>query len=141
MAPWEELFIACDLIKNTPEHVIDILTYLISSNLDDAPDSLELPPLPDHYFFHNTDYHWQDLLGDATTYFHGEPFVRFTRHGPLSNIHLTMRTMIRGGDNLVKGFLDWLAPYSRTQGVVGFTRCDESRDYIYLIRFEERIVY
>lgn len=49
--------------------------------------------------------------------------------------------MVRLGEDLIKAFLDWLAPYSKTQGFVGYTRCDETPDSINLIHFEGEFVY
>jgi len=137
MAPWEELILTCNLKGDVPNQVIDTLNYLIAVPVFDfASLKFEPYPTPDHHFFHDNDYHWQDLFGGATSYFPGEPFVRFS-----DDRYLTMRTLVRSGDMLVRGFLDWLAPYSETEGIVGYTRCDETPDSADLIWFEKGTVY
>jgi hypothetical protein len=139
MAPWEELILACNLKSDVPQQVEEILIYLISSLLDELVIDLESISIPDHRFF--TEFYWEDLLGGSTYYFPGTPYGNLTYDPYLHAYKFTMRTMVRHGDNLVKAFLDWLAPYCETQGFVGYTRCDEIPDVIDLIHIEDGTVY
>jgi hypothetical protein len=142
MAPWEELVLACNLKSDVPQQVEEILIYLISSLLDEPVIDLESISIPDHYFFTERDeFFWRDLLGGSTYYFPGRPYGNLTYSRGLDAYSFTMRTMVRHGENLVKAFLDWLAPYCETQGFVGYTRCDEIPDVIDLIHFDDGTVY
>ncbi len=49
--------------------------------------------------------------------------------------------MVRWGGEVIEWFLHWLAPYSETEGFVGYTRCDEVPERVDLIYFESGEVY
>jgi hypothetical protein len=142
MAPWYEIFLACDLKENVAQQVIDVLDFLLAvrsmETEAEAIGKIETIPAPDHYFFLESA--WYLLLTDHCYYFPGNIFSEL-RYDKIANaFQFTARAMVRRRGNLIAAFLDWLAPNSSTNGYVGYTRCDEVKQ-IDLIFFEDGDVY
>jgi hypothetical protein len=138
MGAYQELVLTCNLKEDCPQQVIDILNYFFRI---DRPitDDIKIPDAPDHPFFVDwgSEYWW--FYGQEPYYFPGERFAKLTKD-TLGFYKLTLRTMIKWGYDTVKNFLDWIAPYSRTEGFVGYTRNDEV-EQIDLIYFENGAVF
>jgi hypothetical protein len=137
VAPWNELVLACDLKTDVPQIAIDVLDFLVKPP-SDTPTQAISPP--DHHFF--TFEAWPWLLDGRTNYFPGDSFalLRSDEKEP-HTFRFTARTMVRGGEEMIAAFLHWLAPYCETQGFVGYTRCDETSDWIDLIYFDNGDAY
>jgi hypothetical protein len=137
MGFYQELVLTCNLKEDCPQQVIDILNYMLQTEKSSTHDT-DNPNAPDHYFFEINNDEWKWFLND-TYYFPGEPFAKLT-HVQSGFYQLTLRTMIKYGDEMVAAFLHWLVPYSYTEGFVGYTRTDETPE-IDLIYFEEGTAY
>src|SRR5258706_7504208 len=118
--------IACDLKEDVPEQVLETLKYMTRTR------DYEFDNPPNAPFFE--DEHWRDFflhIGEGF-YFPGEAgswlrqVYRYTR--PVSqgggDVFLyTFSLRYSGKDDSITTcfeFLDWLAPYSATQGFVGY---------------------
>src|SRR5262249_27895067 len=123
MGPWNELFLACDLKPDVPQQVVDILNYLINPPFD--PENGEIKPIiaPNHQFFRQIG--WEMTLIGHCYYFSGDIFSLLAFDEKFNYYKFTVRTMVKLGGDLISAFLVWLAPYSETNGYVGYTYCDE----------------
>src|SRR5262245_8691747 len=117
MAIYQELVLACNLKKDVPQQVIDILNYMIALYLDFKTGQSYHIPAP-------------DLPGDPFTK------LRFDDAQFAQYYKFTTRAMMKSGDWEFALFLLWLVPYSETEGFVGYTRDDENEQAIDLIYFE-----
>jgi hypothetical protein len=138
MGYYQELVLTCNLKEDCPQPVIEILNYIFQTEKP-ITDNENIPEVPDHEFFRINDDEWKWFCVDDTYYLPGEPFAKLT-HDQFGFYKLTLRTMSKYGDELVAAFLDWLVPYSRSEGFVGYTRSDEEPQ-IDLIYFEEGAVF
>ena len=139
MAPWEEFFLACNFKPDTPQLVIDWLTYL-TPPFDD--ESVTKPSeVPDHHFFDSDSWDWEQIFMDDTYYFPGKSVAHFGKDEFAGRYTLTARAMVRAGDYAVAALLHWIAQYSQTEGFVGYTRCDEIHDVINHIHFYKGEAY
>jgi hypothetical protein len=139
VAPWDELVLACELNGNVPLEVINVINYLIAPALDEVKKELKPIPVPDHRFFHDPG--WQGFLHGSTANFQGESLSSLFQDEITNSFEFTTRTLLRRGSDRIAAFLQWIAPYSATQGFVGYTRCDETELSIDLIFFEAGDVY
>jgi hypothetical protein len=138
LGTWYELVVACDLRNDVPQQVVDILNYLISPPFNEKTREPEPFLTPEHQFF--TRYQWHTLLLIDCYYFPGDPFGSLTLDEYAKFYKFTARAKHRYHD-LIASFLHWLAPYCRTQGFVGYTRCDETPENIDLIYIEHDHAY
>ncbi|MBX3066612.1 MAG: hypothetical protein KF726_26770 [Anaerolineae bacterium] len=144
MAPWFELMLAINLKEDIPQNVIAILKVLAAPPMSDAlnstpPSNYESIKTPKHHFFLEYGWEWFTFLRTDTYYFPGDSFGKLT-YDEQKFYKFTARAMVRSHGSLLASFLHWIAPYSQTQGFVGYTRCDES-SYISLIYFENGVVH
>lgn len=77
MGVWDELVLACDLKKDAPQQVIDILKYLIHTPFDPETQEFGKIETPNHRFFDPVNI-WQALLHGETVYFPGESFAQLS---------------------------------------------------------------
>ncbi len=133
--------IACDLIENIPQNVVDILKHLVT------PENAEVNNLPDHRFFE--DEFWDTLLSDARLpWFPGEGgavlrrvsrYFRPANQGREEVFFYTFSFRCEGNDDGITDFiefLDWIAHYSHTQGFVGYLQ-DEYDEHPTLVYFKQ----
>src|SRR5664279_4721732 len=109
-----ELFLACVLKEDTPQQVVDILTYLLSNHPEYHGPEVPVPDvLPDHFFFRDIG---QYTVQDAY-FWAGEGVAKLTFDEQYS---LTVRASVRRGYTLIASFLHWLTPYMDNRGYVGY---------------------
>lgn len=134
MGVWVEFVMACELKKDIPQQVIDVLTCI------DDPSRIELCKdldIPLHPFFQEED--WPTIFLTDCAYFPGDINYTFRYDDDSKAYHLTLHFKVKG-NFYVNGFLHWLSPYSDTQGFVGYTRTNETPE-ISLILFEKDKAY
>jgi hypothetical protein len=138
MGAYYELVLACDLKQDIPQQVIDILSYICDALA--SGERSESLVKPDHWFFKQAN--WSEITGVDTMYLPGDIFAQLTWAEFNQFYRFTIRTTVKhAGEWLIAAFVHWLAPYSETQGFVGYTRGDESPDVTDLIYFENGDVY
>ncbi len=135
MGAYAELMLACDLKKEAPQEVINILSYLCTP-FDQRP---EFVVKPDHWFFQQAD--WLMIGGDPTGHLPGDNIAKLTRDVFTSLYRFTFRAKIRGGEDLIFSFVHWLAPYSYTEAFVGYTQSPQTTAEIDLLYFFDGEVY
>jgi len=118
--------LACDLREDSPQQVVDTLKYMTRSQ------DYEFDDPPDAEFFEGED--WRTFLtvehegfmfpGKAYVTFHSA--YRYSRpmiHGGDDVYVYTLSLRCQSGDDGITDLIDfaeWLAPYSSTQGFVGY---------------------
>ena len=137
MGAYQELVLTCNLKEDCPQQVVDLLNYMFQVDKSITHETNN-PEAPDHEFFRINEDEWKWFLED-TYYFPGEIFAKLT-HDQFGFYKCTLRTMLKYGDEMVATFLDWLLPYIRDEGFIGYTRSDEDPE-IDLIYFEEGAVF
>lgn len=129
MGMYTELVLGVNLKKD--EKVLDILRYMLN-------DSEQCPELPKHALF-ETD-RWDIMLVCDSHYFdgHAESNLRIDRIGVCT---LNVRCNLKNYCDEIDKFLNWLAPYIRSYGFIGYTRYEEE-DNPSLIYIEDgKIIY
>ncbi len=131
MGIWTEAVIACELKRDTPPQVIDVLRYMNNPINGGHFDT------PQHPFFRLSN--WFTTLAMDCAYFPGEPVFILEPNEYTHTYHLTLRCKVKYGE-LVSGLIHWLAPYIATQGILGYRREDEVEE-ITLISANEGSAY
>ena len=138
-----EFMLAFDLKPDTPTDVIALLRYLTRTE-DYAFDGA--PPAPIAEYWERDDPGWRQLLQkrDALWYGAGSAISQFAVAPPwrqttsVTQYTLTIRTDAGEADfyQLWSQFFQWLAPYSATEGWVGYYREEGNREPT-LLYFEQ----
>lgn len=117
MGMYTELVMACKLKKNAPEDVVETLKYMVG-------DSEYLAAIPTHDLF-KTD-RWKSMLRCDSYYFDGDTNSTFRYDDIGKSYVLTIRCNLKNYCDEIEEFLNWIIPYSNTNGFVGYSRYEES---------------
>ena len=117
MGMYTELVMACKLKKNAPEDVVETLKYMVG-------DSEYLAAIPTHDLF-KTD-RWKFMLRCDSYYFDGDTNSTFRYDDIRKSYVLTIRCNLKNYCDEIEEFLNWIVPYSNTNGFVGYSRYEES---------------
>ena len=102
MGMYTELVFACELKKEVPGEVIELLEFMVGkTNIE--------PMTPNHPLFGNT--RWRMMLKSDSYYFDGDTHstIRFDK---ISQSHyLTIRCNLKNYDSEIELFLDWIKQY------------------------------
>ena len=122
MGMYTELNIRVNLRADTPENVINILRYMLR-DIDEV-----VPPdhLPDHPLF-STD-RWAIMLICDSHYFDGYTDSSMVRNSTSHEYQLNVYCNFKNYCNEIDLFLDFIRPYLRTKGFLGYTRYEEWDD-------------
>ena len=112
MGMYTEMVMAIQLKAETPKDVIETLRYMMG-------ETERLEATPDHKLFDAEE--WRRMLMPGNYYFDGEVRSTVTYDDPFRKPRLTIRCNAKNGFNELGYFLDWIAPYSDTDGFVGYT--------------------
>lgn len=137
MGMYTELVLGVDLVRDTPEEVIDILKYMIEGELEDPE-----PTVPDHPLF-KTD-RWRIMLRCDSHYFGGCSFSILDSPRYKGDVYkLSIRSNLKNYDSEIELFLNWLAPYIETRGFIGHMRYEAFDDpwLIYYGLYDEDYIY
>lgn len=135
MGAYEELVLSCNLKEDVPEQVLDVLRYIC----DPTEERRLAVVAPTHNFFRYSN--WDQMGQVATAYLPGTNIGALELEEFSNTYEFSMRTIVKGGSSTIGSFVHWLAPYSQTEGFVGYTRCDEMPDEIDLISFADGDVF
>ena len=101
---YTELILGCELKKETPKEVIEVLQLMVNGDFDELKS---LHEMPDGY-----DEEWFYIFRCGSYYFAiNEPVcnIRFDR---ISEAYvLSTRSNLKNYGNEIEGFLEWLLPY------------------------------
>lgn len=118
MGMYTELVMSAELIKDPPSSVTDILSLMVG----DIDSAIE----PQDGLF--TTSRWQYLFQMDSYYFAGDTHSSFRYDATANCWFLTVRSNLKNYDNEIQLFLDWFAPYSETQGFVGYWHYEENEN-------------
>lgn len=119
MGTYTELNIGVRLRHDTPTKVIDILRYMLNEENAVKPDIL-----PDHALF-NTQ-RWHFMLVSDSSYFDGRTDSSMEFSG--SVYELNVRCNLKNYDDEIIKFLDFISPYIKYEGFIGYTRWEYIED-------------
>ena len=117
MGMYTELVMACKLKKDAPEDVVETLKYMVG-------DSEYPAVIPTHDLF-KTD-RWKFMLRCDSYYFDGDTNSTFRYDDIRKSYVLTIRCNLKNYCDEIEEFLNWIIPYSNTNGFVGYSRYEES---------------
>lgn len=117
-----EVVIGVEFKKDTPQSVIDILSWMANKDAEDTP----LPELPDHPLFKTERWKWM-LRSGGSYYFDLQPFLEWRKDDIAGSWFLSAGTNIKNYDQEWQKFLAFIAPH------LGY----EYRKFIGHYRYEE----
>lgn len=104
MGMYTELVLKCDLIRDLPDDVVNILIFLFDMRNTEIQDANMLVT-PDHAFFKTV--RWR-MIGRCSSVYHiPETFSYFKKE----NRYLFTRCDLKNYDNEIDLFMQWLDPY------------------------------
>ena len=134
MGMYTELNIGVE-VESEPK-VINILKYMLG-------DTETFPELDDNVLF-NTD-RWKWMLRSDSYYFDAQTdsklFVDELHGKDKPMYYLNVRCNLKNYCEEIDKFLNWLSPYIKTYGFIGYTRYEEYEDPTLLYKTEEGITY
>lgn len=122
MSCYITFIMGCELKKNIPQRVVDTLEYMTN------PDKDANNKYPDHPVFETDD--WEYMLGKS----------ELTYNETSQTYHLKINNSIKDDIEQIEKFLHWIAPYSKSKGVVGFVQPDYYRIPARIL-FEKGLAY
>ena len=118
MGMYTELVLGAEIENN--QDVISIIKYMLG-------ESNVKPQLPEHSLF-KTD-RWKYMLHCDSYYFAGTTHSNLKCDAILGiRYFLTIRSNLKNYDSEIEKFLDWLCPYIKTYGFLGYKRYEEFED-------------
>ena len=121
MGMYTELVLGVNLRSDTPNEVIDILTYMTESGRG------HLEPMIPHHDLFKTD-RWRFMLLCGSYYFDGFTQSGFQYDDIGKNWKLNVRCNLKNYSHEIEKFINWISPYVSTRGFAGYSRCEESEE-------------
>ena len=121
MGMYTELVLGVDLRSDTPNEVVDTLTYMLAIDQEDLT-----PIIPDHELF-QTD-RWEVMLRCGSSYFDGGTHseMSYDKYGRVWRI--SIRCNLKNYSSEIEKFINWISPYVSTRGFAGYSRYEEERE-------------
>jgi hypothetical protein len=133
---YTELVLGLELTED--KGVLDILKFMldVNSKPENKPDGDY-----SHPFFSTQRWWW--MLNSDSYYFDGKTDSKLiiddcTGH---TYYHLNVRCNLKNYTNEIEEFLDWLCPYIRSYGFLGYMRYEEYNDPTLIYKRDDRIVF
>ena len=133
MGMYTELNIGVEIKNNSK--VIQKLKFM----LGDSDEDVEII----HPLFENTD-RWCFMLNSDSYYFDGQTDSKLFRDDLYENkpmYFLNVRCNLKNYCDEIKLFLDWLCPYIKTEGFLGYTRYEEEYNPTLIYKEKDKIEY
>lgn len=121
-------------IANVPK-VIDVLKYMLH-DIDDEPELFE------HKLFETP--RWDYMLRCDSYYFDGQTDSKLFKddlYEDSSMYYLNVRCNLKNYSSEIELFLDWLSPYIKTEGFLGYMRYEEDENPTLIYLEEGHISY
>ena len=134
MGMYTELNIGVNLREDTPQNVIDILTHMLNDYHCE-----ETPELPKHPLFETG--RWRFMLCSDSYYFDGHTDSSMLQDRISKEYELNVRTNLKNYDGEIEKFMDFICPYLKTYGFLGYTRYEEADDPRLIYNDSGKIVY
>lgn len=119
MGCFTEINVNFDLVKDTPEDVVNIMHYLILTNGNETKPSI----LPKHEFFKCD--RWDSIACCFSYYFDGLTNSQMKYDDISKTYRVSIRASLKNYDCEIEKFLDWLLPYIDTNGFIGYERHED----------------
>ena len=116
------------------DKIIQTLRYMLGET--------EYQPVDDHELF-RTD-RWDYMLKCDSYYFDGQTDSKLYMDDLYEDnpkFYLNVRCNLKNYDNEINKFLDWLNPYIKTFGFLGYLRYEENEDPTLIYKTEKGIEY
>ena len=133
MGMYTELNIGVEIVSDPI--VIQKLNYM----LDDAIEDVDI----DHPLFTETE-RWKYMLLSDSYYFDGQTDSKLVRDNLYSDnpmFYLNVRCNLKNYDDEIKLCMDWLCPYIKTEGFLGYTRYENDYDPTLIYKENGEILY
>lgn len=117
MGMYTELNIGVKLAPSTPDSVIKVLNYMLGDEEVDVET-------PNHPLFQTEG--WRYMLKSDSYYFDSRTDSSMTRNSITKEYELNVRCNLKNYDGEISKSLDFIFPYVRTYGFIGYTRYEES---------------
>lgn len=120
MGMYTELHLNSEIRKDTPENVLRVLRYMLSTSEEEAAAiSFEKP---DHPLFGET--RWRFMLLSDSYYFDADTHSTLRFDDIAKSHYLCIRCNLKNYDREIAKFCDWVAPYLDKQDgeFLGFSR-------------------
>lgn len=123
MGMYTLLSLGVEFKKDTPKEIIETIQFMVDGNADELSPGLAHPLFMcdrwgfmlrcDSYYFD-----WQTKWTVTKDYLYGidEPMIYLTGNSNLKNY-----------DGEIDNFLNWIAPYLKTEGFLGFKQYEEQQ--------------
>ena len=123
MGMYTELVLGVELISEPV--VIDTLKLMLDGDAENKVVTI------DHPLFSTS--RWAYMLLCDSFYFDGQTDSKLVYDTISKSYYLNVRCNLKNYDNEIEQFLDWLCPYIKTEGFLGYSRyeCDNDPTLIY----------
>lgn len=132
MRMYTELVLGIEIEDN--DKIIQTLRYMLGET--------EYQPVDDHELF-KTD-RWDYMLKCDSYYFDGQTDSKLYMDDLYEDnpkFYLNVRCNLKNYNNEINKFLDWLNPYIKTFGFLGYLRYEENEDPTLIYKTEKGIEY
>lgn len=132
MGMYTELVLGIEIEDN--DKIIQTLRYMLGET--------EYQPVDDHELF-KTD-RWDYMLKCDSYYFDGQTDSKLYMDDLYEDnpkFYLNVRCNLKNYGNEINKFLDWLNPYIKTFGFLGYLRYEENEDPTLIYKTEKGIEY
>jgi hypothetical protein len=126
MGMYTEFVMAIELKSKVPNEVIETLKYMM--DFAERPDNIPL-----HALFSTE--RWPRMLCSSSYSFDGDSKSTIIYDKVRAAYQLTIRCSLKNYYSEIEKFLDWVSPYSYTEGFVGYSRYEEDDNPV-LIYFD-----
>ena len=133
MGMYTELNIGVEITAD--KDVIQKLKFMLG---DSEEDVNILHPL------FNVSKRWSYMLRTDSYYFDGQTDSKLFKNDLYEEspmYFLNIRCNFKNYDNEIKLFLDWLCPYIKTEGFLGYTRYEENHNPTLIYKEDNKIIY
>lgn len=135
MGMYTELSIGVEFDQDMPKKIIEIITFMATSEEHECPKSL-----PDHPLFKTERWSWM-LRSGGSAYFDRIPSCQWKYNEISRSWHLSLATNIKNYTEEWENFLDFIAPYVLTKGFIGTYRYEENDNPTLLYSRHGEIVF
>lgn len=132
MGAYTEMDLGVCFYKNTPENVISTLKFMLG-DIDENTSKIK------HPLFET--YRWAYMLRMSSCDFDGLNFKKFVYDNTDNCWYLTVRCNLKNYSNEIEKFLDWICPYLKTYGFLGYMRYEDAVDPTLIYNDNGEIVY
>lgn len=117
MGDYRQLVAGFNLKRDTPPDVCAVLSFMFASTMGEGDPE----PLPDHPLFGDT--RWRSMFR-GVSYFHGLTTGGVSRESSSGQYEVSIRCSFQCYHDEIDLLFDWLSPYMKTEGFIGYERAE-----------------